>query len=330
MQTNPLITRSFAAAAALTALWAAAGSAAPEKRWFKGNLHTHTLNSDGDSTPNEVTEWYREHRYQFLVLTDHNYLTSVEGLNAVHGAKDKFMLIPGEEVTTSFGKLPIHINAFGLASLVEPLKANSVTETIQKNVNAIREHQGVPSLNHPNFGWAESSKDIAAVNNLGLFEVYNGHPEVNNHGGGGFESLDEMWDAVLSAGKRLRGIAVDDAHYFKKFGKELSNPGRGWVMVRGTDLTKAEIMRAIADGDFYASNGVALADLSISTNEIAIKTAPRTNEKFRTYFLGKGGKVLQISTDNNPTYKVAGGEGYVRARVESSYGDAAWTQPVYP
>ena len=95
MQPNHLRTRSLAAAAALTALWAAAGSAAPEKRWFKGNLHTHTLNSDGDSTPSEVTSWYREHRYQFLVLTDHNYLTSVEGLNAVHGAKDKFMLIPG-------------------------------------------------------------------------------------------------------------------------------------------------------------------------------------------------------------------------------------------
>ena len=44
-------------------------------RWFKGNTHTHTLNSDGDSTPDEVVRWYRDNRYQFLVLTDHNYLT---------------------------------------------------------------------------------------------------------------------------------------------------------------------------------------------------------------------------------------------------------------
>jgi hypothetical protein len=38
-------------------------------RWFKGNTHAHTLNSDGDSTPDDVVRWYREHGYQFLVLT---------------------------------------------------------------------------------------------------------------------------------------------------------------------------------------------------------------------------------------------------------------------
>src|SRR5262245_35808890 len=48
-----------------------------EKRWYKGNTHTHTVNSDGDSTPVEVVRWYREHDYNFLVLSDHNYLTEV-------------------------------------------------------------------------------------------------------------------------------------------------------------------------------------------------------------------------------------------------------------
>ena len=45
--------------------------------------------------------WYREHGYQFLVLTDHNYLTAVDGLNALHGAADKFLVIRGEEVTST-------------------------------------------------------------------------------------------------------------------------------------------------------------------------------------------------------------------------------------
>src|SRR5215208_7488197 len=68
-------------------------------RWYKGNTHTHTLNSDGDSTADEVTTWYRSHGYQFLVLSDHNVLTNVDGLNAVHGASDQFPVIKGEEVT---------------------------------------------------------------------------------------------------------------------------------------------------------------------------------------------------------------------------------------
>ena len=51
------------------------------------------MNSDGDSTPDEVVRWYREHDYQFLVLTDHNYLTNVDALNALHGADEKFLVI---------------------------------------------------------------------------------------------------------------------------------------------------------------------------------------------------------------------------------------------
>ena len=37
-------------------------------RWFKGNTHTHTLNSDGDSTPDDVVRWYREHRYDLSLI----------------------------------------------------------------------------------------------------------------------------------------------------------------------------------------------------------------------------------------------------------------------
>jgi hypothetical protein len=43
-------------------------------RWWKGNLHTHTLWSDGDDFPEMVAEWYRTHDYHFLALSDHNVL----------------------------------------------------------------------------------------------------------------------------------------------------------------------------------------------------------------------------------------------------------------
>jgi len=43
--------------------------------WWKGNLHTHTLWSDGDQFPEVVTQWYYEHGYHFLALSDHNILS---------------------------------------------------------------------------------------------------------------------------------------------------------------------------------------------------------------------------------------------------------------
>ena len=55
-------------------------------RWYKGNTHTHTINTDGDSSPEEVVGWYRQQKYHFLVLSDHDMVTAVEGLNALYGA----------------------------------------------------------------------------------------------------------------------------------------------------------------------------------------------------------------------------------------------------
>ncbi len=46
--------------------------------WWKGNTHTHTWWSDGDSPPETVAAWYRERGYHFLVLSDHNRMQEGE------------------------------------------------------------------------------------------------------------------------------------------------------------------------------------------------------------------------------------------------------------
>jgi hypothetical protein len=44
-------------------------------RWWKGNIHTHSLWSDGDDFPEMIADWYRSHGYNFLALSDHNVLS---------------------------------------------------------------------------------------------------------------------------------------------------------------------------------------------------------------------------------------------------------------
>ena len=299
-------------------------------RWYKGNLHTHTLNSDGDSTPFAVAAWYREHGYQFLALTDHNYLTGVTGLNAALGAAEKFLLIPGEEVSDLFGVRPMHMNALNLAQLIQPQRGASMAATIQNNLDAIVRARALPSLNHPNYKWAITVEDMLAVKGLTHFEVYNGHPQVNNLGGGGAPSLDQMWDALLTAGRRTYGIALDDAHHFKSFGKEFSNPGRGWVSVRADSLTAESIVAALQRGDFYASTGVKISDIRVTKDEYAVDIERAEFERTTTSFIGPGGKVLATSYDTRPRYKLTGADApYVRARIDSSFGTQAWTQPAF-
>ncbi len=56
----------------------AVGCARDSARWYRGNTHTHTLWSDGDAAPELVAEWYVEHDYDFLVLSDHNILSNTQ------------------------------------------------------------------------------------------------------------------------------------------------------------------------------------------------------------------------------------------------------------
>ncbi len=300
-------------------------------RWYKGNTHTHTLNSDGDSTPDEVVRWYREHAYHFLVLTDHNFLTSVDGLNAVHGADEKFLVIKGEEVTSSFEGKSVHVNGLDVAGLVAPMRnAPSLVATIQGNVDGIRAVDGVPHINHPNFQWSMTADDISQVRNNRLFEVYNGHPTVHNDGGGGVPSLEQMWDQILSRGIQLYGIAVDDAHTFKQPGNpNVAGPGRGWVAIRAARLEARTLLEALERGDFYASTGVELTDVRVSRTDLTVVVRPQGNFKYRIQFIGAGGQVLREAVEPTATYTFTGAEPYVRAKVIDSGGRVAWVQPVF-
>ena len=300
-----------------------------QAKWFKGNLHTHTVNSDGDSTPDDVVRWYRERDYQFLVLTDHNYLTSVDGLNAVHGADDKFLVVKGEEVTDRFGAKPIHINGLDVSRLVVPPGGASVLDLVQRTVDAIRDACGVPSINHPNYGWAITPDELGQVQRTRLFEVFNGHPTVNNLGGGEMPGLEETWDRILSSGKLLFGLAVDDAHYFKRPEDPTApRPGKGWVFVRSPRLEARALVEALERGEFYSSTGVEMASIDASATALSLSVKPEPASKYRIQFIGRQGRVLSEATTPSASYTFKGDEGYVRAKVLESNGKAAWIQPV--
>lgn len=316
---------------ALTSLLAAAPVLAQEApaRWYKGNTHAHTLNSDGDSTPDEVARWYREHGYHFLVLTDHNFLTSVDGLNALHGADERFLIVRGEEVTSSFEGKPLHVNGLDTRALVGGQTGTSVVDVLQKNVDGIRAENGIPHINHPNFLWAITADELAAVQRYRLFEIYNGHPLVNQHGGGGVPGLEEVWDRLLTGGTLVYGIAVDDAHTFKQPGNpDVAGPGRGWIMVRAPRLEPRAIVAALERGDFYASTGVALTAVETSATRVHVAVKAAASSKYRIQFIGREGRVLHEALEPVATYTVRGDEGYVRARVLESNGRIAWVQPV--
>ena len=296
--------------------------------WFKGNTHTHTTESDGDSPPDQVALWYKAHGYDFLVLSDHNTLTDPGSLS--HLVDPRFLLIPGEEVTSSFEGRAVHVNGLNLQEAAPPRVEGTLVRTIQANVDAVREKEGVPHINHPNFGWSIGPQDLAQVSGYRLLEIYNGHPSGHNRGGGGVPGMAEVWDMLLTGGARIFGIAVDDAHHFQgEFSPNRANPGRGWVSVLAPVLSPGALMEGLEAGRFYASTGVELTHVRADGGRLEVGIRPRGDFKYTTSFIGSGGRVLAVEFGISPAYRLTGSETYVRARVEDSGGSAAWVQPFF-
>jgi hypothetical protein len=288
-------------------------------------------------TPDALVTWYRDNRYHFLVITDHNFVTPVEGLNAVHAADQRFLVIRGEEVTDRSTEKagektvekPVHLNVLGGTGTVPPQGGDSPAAVLQRDIDAMQKAGGVIQINHPNFGWAMTAADLEGARGAHLIEVYNGHPQVNNIGGGGSPSAEALWDAMLTNGQQVFAAATDDTHNVKQPGvRDAGAPGRGWVVVRARQLTADAILDAMRRGDFYASTGVELSDIQAGAASLTVTVKAQSFARYTVQFIGSGGRVLKVATSSPARYDFTGNEGYVRAKVVDSMGYAAWTQAV--
>ncbi len=302
----------------IVALFAIFLCTAARADWFRGNLHTHTLESDGDSTPAEMAKWYAEHGYDFLVITDHDKVTKLES--------DAILLIPGEEITDRLPKQPLHVNAIGIDTAIKPQGGATAVEVLQRNVSAVAKAGGIALINHPNFGWAFGSSELLQIEGATLLEIASGHPYVNMLGP---PPAEAMWDDLLTKGKRIWGVAVDDSHHLKRpWDTDVALPGKAWIVVRAPKRTRAEILGAIRRGDFYASTGVELEDFIVEPDAVKVKIKHKNGAKYLVRFIGQNGTVLQGSQGLSATY-VRGKEAYVRVKIIDSNGRMAWTQPVF-
>jgi hypothetical protein len=78
------------------------------RRWLAGDLHTHTVHSDGVLTVQELAVLAVERGLDFIAVTDHNTVSHHRELPAAAG-RYGITLLPGQEVTTDRG----HAGALG-------------------------------------------------------------------------------------------------------------------------------------------------------------------------------------------------------------------------
>ncbi|MCY2963982.1 MAG: hypothetical protein NT069_10110, partial [Planctomycetota bacterium] len=256
-------------------------------------------------------------------------LKTFSEINARVGQPGKFLLIQGEEVSDKFGGLPLHMNTTNNKELLPPMGGESVYEVIQRNTDALiaqRERTGDPMiihLNHPNFGYAVRAEDLMRVRGENFFEVYNGHPGVNNKGENLRAGTDRIWDIVLT--KRiaelklpvLYGLAVDDGHAYHDLPNRDANPGRGWVMVLATELSTPALISSLERGAFYSTSGVSLQQVRSSARGLEIDIAPEPGVRYTIEFIGTK---KDYPRDSEPMLDDAGKEIWTTRRYSEEIG----------
>jgi len=298
-------------------------------QWFKGNLHTHSTNSDGQLTPEEVVHWYRSRGYNFLALTEHRVPSEARSV-----AED-FLLISGIEMDgIDPAKGIFHLVGLGFEGEPDlsvydgnPDWLDTILD-MQETIDSLRSAGAIVFLAHPYWS-GEMSKDLLEVEGCIGLEVWNGACEVWDCKG-----LSAVhWDDLLAAGRRLWGLGADDCHWWP--GRD--DAGLGWVWVKAAELTQESILQALQRGHFYASSGPEIHDLRLEGDEITVRCSPVV----AIDFVGIGPLCRRIvappgETITEATYKFgeryAGRESflrYIRVACQDAQCRWAWSNPIY-
>lgn len=290
------------------------------KKWYKGNLHTHTNRSDGSFSPEAIIALYRENGYDFLSLTDHwvrwDELREEEG----------FVLLPGCEygayTMADFNGITreviYHITGIGFESApaLEGVADVNENEPPQKIIDEIHKAGGLAFLAHP--AWSMNTiNDIWALKDLDGMEIYNSGAGVM-----GEFTADSGYlaDELLCAGRCLPLIAADDTH--SCFGEEFGS----FIMVQADELNRNGLMEAMRKGRFYASQKPRV-DAGVCKGGIWVRCDPCREIKLHTNYWSTRRSVSGHDMRGWNFPIPPEGIGCFRIEITDMEGNRAWTSP---
>lgn len=287
-------------------------------RFWKGNIHTHSTESDGMRGAEAVCATYREAGYDFLAITDH--FMAKYGYPIVDTRRFRapgFTTILGAELhapATALGET-WHILAVGLPPDFARNAEGETGPALAARALAAGAFVAIP---HPAW-YALSAADADTLPGAHAVEVYNHTSQLRTERGDGVYLADQL----LATGRRVTLIAVDDAHFAcpDAFG--------GWVMVKAAANEPELLLEALKAGRFYASQGPVIHDVAWEAEAVEVTCSPAAS----VMVLGRGSRAAQSverlqTRVRLPLAKLAGSD-FARVVVADEAGRRAWTNPVW-
>jgi len=221
----------------------------PKAGWYIGDVHAHTLHSDGSKTLSQLAKQHEDAGFDFFASTDHNTnLTHFDFADAAREHPKELMLF-GEEVTHPL----MHANVIGCKpGTFFDMRIDPAEHHLPQVIAQAHKSGAIFSVNHP-FNWGakdwrispEEWKDADAV------EVWNGGWSDPN------QKTLEHWDAMLQKGRRLVALCGSDTHG----GAVTKSPA---AHVYAENLSRDAIIDALRKGHVFLSENSRGPELYLS------------------------------------------------------------------
>ena len=327
-----------------------------EPGWYAGDLHAHTLHSDGygcedpgrpgikrGCQPWEVVEAARSRQLDFLAVTDHNTTSHHADLATLQESLTTLLLMRGQELTTFRG----HANVYGTSRPVD-FRLGFRGRAMADVVSEVATQGAILSINHPGretgdrctgCGW---DAPLTPWDRIEAIEVVNGRVIEGRAAGMPF------WYARLNEGHRITGIGGGDEHGVRPngrvgspttviFAEALSEAallagirsGRVYVRTRGPEGPALDLTATTADRT--ASMGGVLRLGGAAPLQLGVKIERAAGQQAEIVIDGRLVQSLDVPAEtSNLSVNVTMAPGqWLHLRLRDAMGITAFTNPIY-
>jgi hypothetical protein len=236
----------------------------PKRRYYFGEMHSHTFHSDGRNDVFELAAKAKALGIDFVALTDHNTMSGLLELEeAVKNGRAQIpvTIVPGCELTTFHGHHPI----YGVKELV-PWHRDGRVLPLDEIAPVVRAAGGIVSVAHP-FKLGDPictgcrMPDGLSPKSFDLMEVWYRRWDAAESDN---EAAYALWNRYWSEGQQVTAVAARDWH-----GPSQEKPFPGQFPFTGVHAASAsveDLLEGLARGRVIMSGGPIL-DLVLATKK---------------------------------------------------------------
>ena len=278
-------------------------------RRIRAGFHCHTVNSDGGLSPEQTAERYHAKGFECLGITDHGLVTKVD---SVPGSC--FLTIAATENGGDPDLIAVGIQTPAPKEL-----------PLAQRATMLARQGGFTIAAHPTWSGVLPCTYLECADLMAM-EIYNAYCDAAYANGYALE----LWDMVLGQGKKIWGVAGDDAHLNPKK-RHFSDAGLGWVEIWVEDLAEEPVLDSLRRGAFFSTQGPSFTEILVEGRAIHLRCSPVEQIRWRTF--GRVGHV-EYSRGNSALTGSSLPDWFrphtfVRIELVDHHGRRAWSNPIF-